>query len=107
MGQRACRSSRAVSFPIGSSGRADTRTRDCPLPWKKVSQSPTDTHWRSESFDMLRRMPLLPDAPDPATVRPVAGQPRVVFLRPLVEHPAVEVGDYTYYDHPTRAEHFA
>lgn len=40
-------------------------------------------------------------------VHPVAGQPRVVFLRPLVKHPAVEVGEYTYYDHPTRAEHFA
>ena len=52
-------------------------------------------------------MPLLPDAPDPAIVHPVAGQPRVVFLRPLVEHPAIDVGDYTYYDHPTRAEHFA
>ncbi len=52
-------------------------------------------------------MPVLPDAPDPTVVHPVAGQPRVVFLRPLVEHPAVEVGEYTYYDHPTRAEHFA
>lgn len=31
----------------------------------------------------------------------------MVSLRPLVEHPAVEVGDYIYYDHPTRAEHFA
>ena len=51
-------------------------------------------------------MPLLPDAPDPAIVHPIAAQPRVVFLKPLVEHPAVEVGDYTYYDHPTRAEHF-
>jgi virginiamycin A acetyltransferase len=30
-----------------------------------------------------------------------------VFLRPLVDHPAVEVGEYTYYDHPSRAEHFA
>jgi virginiamycin A acetyltransferase len=56
---------------------------------------------------MLDRMPVLPDAPDPTIVHPVAGQPRVVFLRPLVKHPAVEVGDYTYYDHPTRAEHFA
>lgn len=41
------------------------------------------------------------------TVHPVAGQPRVVFLRPLVQNPAVEVGEYSYYDHPTRAEHFA
>lgn len=59
------------------------------------------------SYGMLDQMPILPDAPDPTVVHPVAGQPRVVFLRPLVHHPAVEVGDYTYYDHPTRAEHFA
>ena len=52
-------------------------------------------------------MPLLPDAPDPAIVHPIAAQPRVVFLKPVVEHPAIDVGDYTYYDHPTRAEHFA
>jgi virginiamycin A acetyltransferase len=52
-------------------------------------------------------MPVLPDAPDSTVVHPVTGQPRVVFLRPLVVHPAVEVGDFTYYDHPTRAEHFA
>ncbi|MGB0098393.1 MAG: CatB-related O-acetyltransferase [Solirubrobacteraceae bacterium] len=51
-------------------------------------------------------MPVLPDAPDPTVVHPVASQPRVVFLRPLVRHPAIEVGAYTYYDHPTRAEHF-
>lgn len=51
-------------------------------------------------------MPVLPDAPDPMALHPLAGESRVVFLRPLVEHPAVEVGDYTYYDHPTRAEHF-
>jgi hypothetical protein len=38
-------------------------------------------------------MPLLPDAPDPTVVHSVAGQPRVVFLRPLVSH-------------PTRAEQF-
>jgi virginiamycin A acetyltransferase len=55
---------------------------------------------------MVGVMPVLPDAPDPMVLHPVAGQRRVVFLRPLVEHPAVEVGDYSYYDHPTRAEHF-
>jgi virginiamycin A acetyltransferase len=43
-------------------------------------------------------MPLV--APDPTALHPVAGQSRVVFLRPLVRHPNVEVGEYTYYDDP-------
>src|SRR4051812_28591246 len=40
------------------------------------------------------------DAPDPMALHPVAGQQRVVFLKPLVRHPNVEVGEYTYYDDP-------
>jgi virginiamycin A acetyltransferase len=40
------------------------------------------------------------DVPDPETLRPVAGQPRVVFLRPLVTSPNIIVGDYSYYDDP-------
>jgi virginiamycin A acetyltransferase len=51
-------------------------------------------------------MPLMPEAPDPTVLHPIAGQPRVVFLRPLVRSPRVEVGEYTYYDHPDRAENF-
>ena len=43
-------------------------------------------------------MPI--DAPDPMVLQPVAGQSRVVFLKPLVRHPNVEVGEYTYYDDP-------
>jgi virginiamycin A acetyltransferase len=39
-------------------------------------------------------------APDPTLVHPVAGQARVVFLRPIVRDPRIEVGEYTYYDHP-------
>jgi virginiamycin A acetyltransferase len=42
----------------------------------------------------------MPIAPDPNTLHPVAGQPRVVFLKPLVTNPRIEVGDYTYYDDP-------
>jgi virginiamycin A acetyltransferase len=34
------------------------------------------------------------------TLHPVAGAERVVFLKPLVTHPNVEVGEYTYYDDP-------
>src|SRR5919199_3065011 len=41
-------------------------------------------------------MPLA--APDPRALHPIAGQQRVVFLRPLVRSPHVEVGEYTYYD---------
>jgi virginiamycin A acetyltransferase len=41
-------------------------------------------------------MPLA--APDPRVLHPIAGQQRVVFLRPLVRSPNVEVGEYTYYD---------
>ena len=46
------------------------------------------------------------DAPDPMALHPVAGQDRVVFLRPLVTHPNVEVGEYTYYDDPDDPEAF-
>jgi virginiamycin A acetyltransferase len=43
---------------------------------------------------------MVPEAPDPMVLHPVANARRVVFLKPLVENPNVEVGDYTYYDHP-------
>jgi hypothetical protein len=33
-------------------------------------------------------------APSPATPHPVAGERRVVFLRPLMCHPNIEVGEY-------------
>ena len=39
-------------------------------------------------------------APDPDRLHPVTGQERVVFLRPLVTAPKIEVGEYTYYDDP-------
>jgi len=39
-------------------------------------------------------------APDPGVVHPIDGQKRVVFLRPLVQSPTIEVGEYTYYDSP-------
>jgi virginiamycin A acetyltransferase len=46
------------------------------------------------------------EAPDPTVLHPIAGQARVVFLKPLVRHPKVEVGDYSYYDHPEHATAF-
>jgi virginiamycin A acetyltransferase len=33
-------------------------------------------------------------------LHPVPGQERVVYLKPLVTDPRIEVGDYTYYDDP-------
>jgi virginiamycin A acetyltransferase len=36
--------------------------------------------------------------PDPTVLHPIAGQERVVFLRPLVQGPKIEVGEYSYYD---------
>ncbi len=45
-------------------------------------------------------------APDPMTLHPVAGQPRVVFLKPLVTSPLIEVGEFSYYDDPEFADEF-
>jgi virginiamycin A acetyltransferase len=36
--------------------------------------------------------------PDPTTVHPLPGQDRLVFLKPLITDPRIEVGEYTYYD---------
>lgn len=35
--------------------------------------------------------------PDPTAVRPLDHAPSMVFLRPLVTHPQIEVGEFTYY----------
>jgi virginiamycin A acetyltransferase len=45
-------------------------------------------------------------APDPSVLHPVEGQERVVFLKPLVTDPRIEVGEYTYYDDPDGATEF-
>ena len=45
-------------------------------------------------------------APDPKVLHPVEGQDRVVYLRPLVTDPRIEVGEYTYYDDPDDALEF-
>jgi virginiamycin A acetyltransferase len=39
-------------------------------------------------------------APDPMELHPIEGQKRVVFLKPLVKDPKIEVGEYSYYDDP-------
>ena len=35
---------------------------------------------------------------DPSTVFPLAGYERLCFLKNVVDHPQISVGDYTYYD---------
>lgn len=46
------------------------------------------------------------NGPDPSLVHPVPAHRRIVFLKPLIANPLIEVGDYTYYDDPDGAEHF-
>jgi virginiamycin A acetyltransferase len=49
----------------------------------------------------------MPVPPDPNVLNPMAGQDRLVQLKPLIGSPLIEVGDYTYYDdpeHPTEFE---
>ncbi len=38
------------------------------------------------------------ETPNPNTLFPLAAYERLCFLKNLVNHPAIEVGDYTYYD---------
>ncbi|MER0238598.1 CatB-related O-acetyltransferase [Fulvimarina sp. MAC8] len=44
--------------------------------------------------------------PDPTDSHPMPGHHRVGFLKPLVDHPQIEIGDFTYYDDPRGPEHF-
>jgi virginiamycin A acetyltransferase len=44
--------------------------------------------------------------PDPETLHPLEGHPRVVFLKPLIRSPNISVGEYTYYDDPDDPEAF-
>ncbi|MBA4269778.1 MAG: chloramphenicol acetyltransferase [Methylobacterium sp.] len=47
-------------------------------------------------------MPL----PDPLTRHPVPGWKGTAFLKAIVDHPLIEVGDYSYYDDSRGPEHF-
>ena len=44
--------------------------------------------------------------PDPGARLPIPGFDRVAFLKPLVDDPRIEIGDYTYYDDPAGPEAF-
>ncbi|MEU9325368.1 CatB-related O-acetyltransferase [Streptomyces canus] len=45
-------------------------------------------------------------SPDPTTVHPLPAHDRVVFLKPMLTSPKIDVGEYTYYDDPDGATEF-
>ncbi|RAZ75182.1 CatB-related O-acetyltransferase [Mesorhizobium atlanticum] len=45
--------------------------------------------------------------PNPNIKHPIAMHPRVGFLKPLVNAPNIEIGDFTYYDDPDGPDKFA
>jgi virginiamycin A acetyltransferase len=44
--------------------------------------------------------------PDPLTRHPIRGWKGTAFLKAVVDHPRIEVGDYSYYDDSRGPEHF-
>ncbi len=44
--------------------------------------------------------------PNPHLVHPIADQPRVVLLKPLISSDLIEVGDFSYYDDPDEPREF-
>jgi virginiamycin A acetyltransferase len=47
------------------------------------------------------------NGPSPLDPSPMKGQPRVCFLKAVVDAPNIEIGDYTYYDDPVEPHRFA
>ncbi len=45
-------------------------------------------------------------APDPLTRHPIKSWKGTAFLKAIVDHPLIEVGDYSYYDDSRGPEHF-
>ena len=46
------------------------------------------------------------NGPDPTNKHPMAGFPRVCFIKNTISNPNIIVGDYTYYDDPDDSENF-
>lgn len=44
--------------------------------------------------------------PDPSTRHPIPGWKGTAFLKAIIDHPLIEVGDYSYYDDSRGPEHF-
>ncbi len=40
--------------------------------------------------------PVQKSGPKPTTVYPLPGVSQVAFLKPIVDHPMIEIGEYTY-----------
>lgn len=53
-----------------------------------------------------RREEGLQLGPDPQSAIPITAFPQLGFLNQLVDHPHIEIGDYSYYDDPDGPEHF-
>jgi len=51
-------------------------------------------------------MPAVSLGPEPCNPYPLAATKQVAFLKPVIDHPMIEVGEYTYYDDPDGPEHF-
>ncbi len=51
-------------------------------------------------------MPVQKTGPDPASIHPLPDVVQIGFLKPIVDHSRIDVGDYTYYDDPAGPEHF-
>jgi virginiamycin A acetyltransferase len=49
---------------------------------------------------------MMTSGPSPETQHPIAGSPRVGFLRNFITRPNIVVGDFTYYDDPRGPERF-
>lgn len=45
--------------------------------------------------------------PDPKTAFPLKGYDRLCFLNQVIDHPQIEIGDYTYYDDFEDVQNFA
>ncbi len=46
------------------------------------------------------------NGPNPSDPHPMAGFPRICFIKNTVRNPNIQIGDYTYYDDPVDAEGF-
>lgn len=44
--------------------------------------------------------------PSPDNPYPIAGVTRTAFLKNVIQHPQIEIGDYTYYDDPEDVQNF-
>lgn len=51
-------------------------------------------------------MSSIQDYPNKDSLYPIPGVTRTCFLKNIIQHPQIQVGDYTYYDDPDDIKHF-